>query len=162
MFALLEKNDVASFQKNKKLMAELVERNACIKIKVVQQDEFEKGDRKLLNYGHTLGHALENQYRLSHGHAVSVGMAYAAAFSNQLTGFTQTDRLVKLIHQYGLPSSVQFDKEKVFEVLKMDKKRERKDINYVLLEKIGRGIIQTIPLAEIEKMINNIKVPIMS
>jgi 3-dehydroquinate synthase len=160
MFSLLEKNDLASFQKNKKLLASLVARNARIKIKVVQRDEFEKGERKLLNYGHTLGHALENQYQLSHGHAVSIGMAYAAEISRQLTGFAQTERLVKLIHQYGLPAFTKFDAEKVFDVLKMDKKRERKDINYILLEKIGRGVIQSIPLTDLQHIINNIKKPL--
>jgi 3-dehydroquinate synthase len=160
MFSLLEKNDLASFQKNKKLIASLVERNARIKIKVVQKDEFEKGERKMLNYGHTLGHALENQYQLTHGHAVSIGMAYAAAISRQLTGFTQTEKLVKVIHQYGLPAFTKFDKEKVFAVLKMDKKRERKDINYILLEKIGKGVIKSIPLKKLENIINNIKMPL--
>jgi 3-dehydroquinate synthase len=160
MFSLLEKNDLAAFQKNKKMIASLVERNARIKIKVVQKDEFEKGERKLLNYGHTLGHALENQYQLSHGHAVSIGMAYAAEISKQLAGFTQTERLVKVIHQYGLPAFTKFDKKKVFAVLKMDKKRERKDINYILLEKIGKGVIKSIPLKELESIINKFKMPI--
>ncbi|MEP7277945.1 MAG: 3-dehydroquinate synthase [Bacteroidota bacterium] len=153
MFSLLEKNNLAAFRKNKKLVAALVERNARIKIKVVQKDEFEKADRKLLNYGHTLGHALENLYQLSHGHAVSIGMAYAAEISRQVNGFAQKDRLVKLIHQYGLPAFTKFNKEQVFAVLKMDKKRERKDISYILLEKIGKGVIKSIPLSKLEHMI---------
>ncbi|GAC1426812.1 MAG: 3-dehydroquinate synthase [Chitinophagaceae bacterium] len=156
MFGLLEKNDLAAFQKNKKMIAALVERNARIKIKVVQKDEFEKDERKLLNYGHTLGHALENQYQLSHGHAVSIGMAYAAEISRQLTGFTQKERLVKVIHQYGLPAFTKFDTEQVFAVLKMDKKRERKDINYILLEKIGKGVIKSLPLNRLEKIIQQL------
>jgi len=161
MFALLEKNDLQTFQKNKKGMAALVARNAKIKIKVVQEDEFEKGERKLLNYGHTLGHALENQYQLSHGHAVSIGMGYAAEISRQLMRFTQTERLVKVIHQYGLPAFTKFDTEQVFAVLKMDKKRERKDISYILLEKIGKGIIKSIPLKELENIIGKIKIPLL-
>jgi len=160
MFSLLEKNDLTAFQKNKKLLADLVARNARIKIKVVQQDEFEKGDRKLLNFGHTLGHALEKQYQLSHGHAVSIGMAYAAEISSQLTGFNQTERLVKLIHRYGLPAFTRFDKEQVFRVLKMDKKREQANINYVLLEKIGKGVIKSIPLKQLENIIYKLKIPL--
>jgi len=159
MFRLLENNDLAVFQKNRRLMADLVARNARIKIKVVQQDEFEKAERRLLNYGHTLGHALENQYQLSHGHAVSIGMAYAAEISRQLTGFAQTERLVNLIHRYGLPAFTDFDKEKVFTVLKMDKKRERKDVNYILLEKIGRGVVKSIPLKQLESIIYKLKTP---
>ena len=75
-----------------------------IKTKVVQQDEFEKGERRLLNFGHTLGHALENQYELSHGQAVSIGMTYACHISEQLTGFKQTERVVKVLEQYDLPT----------------------------------------------------------
>ncbi len=161
MFSLLEKNNLAAFRKNKKMLAALIKNNASIKIKVVQKDEFEKGDRKLLNYGHTLGHALENQYQLSHGHAVSIGMAYAAEISSQLTGFRQTDRLVKVIHQYNLPAFTKFDKDRVFAVLKMDKKRERKDINYILLEKIGRGIVKSIPLTKLENIISKLQTPLL-
>jgi 3-dehydroquinate synthase len=156
MFTLLEKYNLASVQKHKKLLSYLVERNALIKIKVVQKDEFEKGERRLLNYGHTLGHALENQYELSHGQAVAIGMTYAAEISASLTGFKQTERVTTLIQQYGLPAYASFEKSKVLEVLKMDKKRERKDINYVLLEKIGKGVVKTIPLKEIEKLINGL------
>ena len=151
LFSLLEKNDLAAFQKNKKLLASLVERNALIKTKVVQQDEFEKGERRLLNYGHTLGHALENQYELSHGQAVAIGMTYAAELSATLTGFKQAERVIQVISQYGLPTYAGFDQQKVFSVLKMDKKRERKDIHYILLEKIGKGVIQSIPLKQLEK-----------
>jgi len=153
LFSILEKNDLPAFQKNKKLLSALVERNANIKSKVVQRDEFEKGERRLLNYGHTLGHALENQYELSHGQAVAIGMTYAAEISERLTGFKQAERVVKVIGQYGLPTYASFDKSKVFSVLKMDKKRERKDIHYILLEKIGKGVVQPIPLQQLEKTI---------
>ena len=153
MFSLLEKNNLDSFQKSKKLIRTLVTRNARIKIKVVQQDEFEKGDRKLLNYGHTLGHALENQYELSHGQAVAIGMTYASEISAALIGFKQTERIVKVIRQYGLPAYAAFDAKKALAVLKMDKKRERSSINYILLEKIGKGVVQSLPLTTIEKLI---------
>ena len=153
LFSLLEKNGLADFQKNKKLLASLVERNATIKTKVVQRDEFEKSERRLLNYGHTLGHALENQYELSHGQAVAIGMTYAAELSAKLNGFKHAERVVKVISQYGLPTYASFDKKKVFSVLKMDKKRERKDIHYILLEKIGKGVVQSVPLQQLEKNI---------
>jgi 3-dehydroquinate synthetase len=120
---------------------------------VVQADEFEQGERKLLNFGHTLGHALEDQYQLSHGQAVAIGSAYAALISKQVTGFKQTDRLVKVLEQYGLPASMSFDKAKTFAAFKMDKKREQKTMNYILLEKIGKGVIKSIPLDELETVL---------
>ncbi|MDE3234664.1 MAG: 3-dehydroquinate synthase [Bacteroidota bacterium] len=154
MFKLLQQHTLASLQRSKKVLAPLIERNAKIKIKVVQNDEFEKGERKLLNFGHTLGHALENQYQLYHGQAVAIGMTYAAGISKQLLKFKQTDAVVKTLEQYGLPTYASFDKPKVFEVLKMDKKRERTGINYILLERIGKGVIKSIPLTELEDIIN--------
>lgn len=154
MFKLLQENTLVKFQKNKTLLAKLVERNAKLKTKVVQQDEFEQGDRKLLNYGHTLGHALENQYGLYHGQAVAIGMVYAGIISKQLLKFKQTEALVEVLAKYGLPTQMDFDKTKTIDVLKMDKKREKLTINYILLDKIGKGVIKQIPLTEIENIIH--------
>jgi len=156
MFRELETNSIKKYQGRKVLVCELIQKNAILKTKVVQQDEFEKGDRKLLNFGHTLGHALENQYGLSHGHAISIGMTYACNISKQITGFKETKRVVDVLEEYGLPTYAKFDKQKVFHALKMDKKRERKEISYVLLEKIGRGVIKTIPLDQLEKIIQEL------
>ena len=153
MFKHLEQYSLRQYLEKKSLLAQLVERNTMIKTRLVQRDEFETGDRKLLNFGHTLGHALENMYELMHGHAVAMGMSYACQLSNKLTGFAQSDRVVKLIEQYNLPTTASFDRQKVFDVLKMDKKRMRKEMNYVLLEKIGKGIVKPIPLQQLEKMI---------
>jgi 3-dehydroquinate synthase len=152
MFRQLETNSFKSYRGNKKLIGGLVKRNGIIKTKVVQQDEFEKGDRRLLNYGHTLGHALENQYELSHGQAISIGMAYASVISEELVGFKDANRVTKLLSQYDLPTFVEFDRRKVFAVMKMDKKREKKEMNYVLLEKIGKGVVKSIPMVQLERL----------
>jgi 3-dehydroquinate synthase len=154
-FRMLEKNNLASLKKDKKTLFKLIERNARLKSAVVQRDEFEKGDRRLLNFGHTLGHALETQYILSHGEAVSIGMTYACHFSENLLGFNGTERVVKVLEQFGLPTHAAFKSEKVFEVLKMDKKRVSKEMNYIMLEKIGKGVILAIPLRELEKWIKS-------
>ena len=153
MFRQLEQNSFKTYLGRKKYICELVERNANLKTKVVQHDEFEKNERRLLNFGHTLGHALENQYELMHGHAVAIGMVYACYISEQLAGFKQTGRVASLLEKYGLPTQASFDKQKVFATLKMDKKREKKEMNYVLLERIGKGILKPIPLVQLEKII---------
>ncbi|MGZ3952326.1 MAG: 3-dehydroquinate synthase family protein, partial [Flavisolibacter sp.] len=149
MFKELEQNGVSYYQKKKKELDRLSRRNALIKTKVVQQDEFESGDRKLLNFGHTLGHALENQYRLSHGQAISIGMAYAASLSKEISGFKNKDRLIALLQRYGLPVSFEFDKAKVIEVLKMDKKKLKDSINFILLEKIGKAFIKEVSIQKL-------------
>jgi 3-dehydroquinate synthase len=154
MFRELETSSFKTYQNRKKPVCELIQRNAIIKTKVVQRDEFEKGERRLLNFGHTLGHALETQYELSHGQAISIGMTYACHISGQLSRFKDTDRVVQLLEKYNLPTYASFDKQKVFDVMKMDKKRERKELNYILLEKIGKGIVRSVPVDQLEKMIN--------
>ena len=156
MFRELETNSLKKYQNRKVLVCKLIQRNAILKTRVVQQDEFEKGDRKLLNFGHTLGHALENQYELAHGQAISIGMTYACGISQQLTGFKETEKVIRVLEKYGLPTYAKFDKQKVFNVLKMDKKREQKEISYVLLEKIGEGVIETISLDQLEKIIQEL------
>jgi len=156
MFQQLEKNSLRNYQTRKKVMCELVKRNAILKTKVVQKDEFEKGDRKLLNFGHTLAHAIENMYAFSHGQAVAIGMTYACHISEQLTGFKQTKRVVALIEKYGLPTYTTFDKAKAFEILLKDKKKVSGSMNYVLLEKIGRGIVKPIAIEDLEVIINNL------
>lgn len=156
LFQDLEAHSLDNYRQNKKLIASLIERNALIKIRVVKNDEFEMGERRLLNFGHTLGHALENQYELMHGQAVAIGMTYACHIAEQLSGFKQTEKVVNLLTAYGLPTYASFNKQKAMNLLQMDKKRERKEINYVLLEKIGKGTIKTISLQSLEKIMSDI------
>ncbi len=153
MFTLLQQQTLSAFQKNNKLLSSLVERNVLIKTKVVVSDEFEQGDRKLLNFGHTLGHAIENMYELSHGQAISIGMTYAAVISQQLKGYTGTKELVSLLSKYGLPTFAKFDTKKAFKVLLKDKKKDNVSINYILLTKTGKGVIQPLLLVQLQDIL---------
>ena len=156
MFEEIESNSFKTYQKRKKSICELVQRNAILKTKIVQQDEFENGDRKLLNFGHTLGHALENQYELSHGQAISIGMTYACHLSEQLTGFNQTSRVISVLEKYHLPAYASFNKKKAFAVLEKDKKKVRNEMSYVLLQTIGKGVIKKIPMRQLKRMIEEL------
>ena len=149
MFAQLEKTDLAWFRKKKKEAEALIARNALLKASIVLKDEFETGERKLLNFGHTLGHALETQYDLSHGQAISIGMTYAGTLSAVHTGFRHNHRLVHLLERYGLPTHMDFDRERVIGVLKMDKKRQADTIRFVLLDRIGKARLENITLHEL-------------
>ncbi|MBE7173329.1 MAG: 3-dehydroquinate synthase [Williamsia sp.] len=155
LFALLEQKKLEDFQQDHQLLAELIRRNVDIKSGVVAKDEFETGDRKLLNFGHTIGHAVENTYELLHGFAVSIGMVAACSISGTVSGFSvpEQERVLKVLQQYGLPIYLEFDKKRVFEILKMDKKRVREEISFVLLKTIGHAVIQKIPLTELEELI---------
>jgi len=156
MFSLLERQDIPSLRKDHEMLSGIIRRNALLKSAVVKKDEFETGDRKLLNFGHTLGHAIETQYEITHGQAVSIGMHYACRLSEVFTGFAGTDRVDSLLTQFGLPVDANFRMDKVLRIMKMDKKRVRKHIDYVLLNGIGKGIIQRMPFAELEKRLKRI------
>ncbi|RYY97931.1 MAG: 3-dehydroquinate synthase [Chitinophagaceae bacterium] len=153
MFRELEAGSPAGFRKKKAALAALVQRNALLKTKVVLADEFEAGERRLLNFGHTLGHALENQYELAHGEAVAIGMTFAARLSQQRTGFRGTERLVGLIDRYGLPTDATYKKEKVLPVLARDKKKEGGAVHFVLLQRIGKALVEPIPLNELSELL---------
>lgn len=156
MFKQLEAASLELYQKKKPMLASLIKRNAVIKIKVVQQDEFEKGDRRLLNFGHTLGHAIETSYNLPHGFAISIGMAYACNISSSFTAFKHGIRVKQVLEKYHLPTHISFDKEQTFSVLTMDKKRAMDSLNYIVLQRIGKGVVQPIPLTVLKKLVNEL------
>jgi len=156
LFKELQSHDLKFYMTNKEETSALIQRNAQIKLNVVQHDEFEKAERRLLNFGHTLGHALENQYKLMHGQAVSIGMVYAGHISEKQLRFKQNPLIKEVLEKYGLPTQFEFDKKKVFDIVKLDKKRDRKEMNYILLNKIGKATIETISLAQLEKFIGSL------
>ena len=156
MFAMLEEQKITHYQKDLSQLAKLIQRNVLLKTKTVIKDEFETGERKLLNFGHTIGHAIENLYKIPHGHAVSIGIGVACKISEQLTGFKQTDRVTKLLKQYGLPPQFQFDKEAVWKLLLSDKKIKTGNIHYVVLNKIGKASTLSLPLEQLHTMIQEL------
>jgi 3-dehydroquinate synthase len=149
MFRELEANDLVKYRRKKDLVLPLIRRNVLLKTKMVLADEFETGDRKLLNFGHTLGHALEKQYSLSHGEAISVGMTFASLLSRQHTGFKEPERVINLLEKYGLPGFLKFNKDKIIANIRHDKKKQGDSVDYILLDKIGRAVIKTIPFTEL-------------
>ncbi len=157
MFASIEKKNLNDYMHDEQLIASIIKKNVLLKTKFVQEDEFEKGNRKLLNFGHTLGHAVENLYHLSHGEAISIGMHYAASISDKIYGTNSTERLDQLLVQYGLPIQLQFDAQKVCTLMLADKKRKGNTLQYILLEAIGKGAIHSIPVGDIKKLIVEIQ-----
>ena len=156
LFRELEKNKLTTYQKDPKALSKLIQKNVLIKSEVVQKDEFEKGDRRLLNFGHTLGHAIENLYELSHGQAISIGMAVASMISEELTSFKDTGRVISVLKKYGLPTDAEYDTKEVMNILRKDKKKDRESMNYVLLNKIGQAGVKTIPITDLDKLLQSI------
>lgn len=152
MFKELQQYRLSDYKKDLSLLKKLIERNVMLKTKVVLSDEREQGERKLLNFGHTLGHAIENMYELSHGQAISIGMTYATIISQQLKGFKDTDAVVNLLANYGLPTFADFDAKKAFKVLQKDKKKDDVSIHYILLEKTGKAVVQPLLFIQLKEI----------
>jgi 3-dehydroquinate synthase len=133
------------------IMRTLVYGSVVIKADVVNQDEREAGVRRKLNFGHTIGHALEKTLGISHGAAVSIGMVMAADLSREKGLLPEKDaqRLNALLSRLGLPTQIAFDPAKVTEALGKDKKRESDRIKFVLLQGLGQSVITDIPLEEL-------------
>ncbi|MEO8769319.1 MAG: 3-dehydroquinate synthase [Ferruginibacter sp.] len=158
LFSMLERYSLHEIQKDSTLIASLIEQNVLIKMDIVTTDEYEKADRKLLNFGHTFGHAIENLHRLPHGHAVSIGMVAACNLSEKINGlhFEDAQRVVKLLAKYHLPVDIETDYAKVFDVLKLDKKRENDHMHFVLLNRIGEAEAKPVSMNFLQENIKTI------
>jgi 3-dehydroquinate synthase len=162
LFDYLDKNRDKALSRNKQVISKLVERSAEIKSEIVQQDEFENGKRRLLNFGHTIGHAVEKIEKIAHGQAVAIGMNAAANFSEQLSGLSHEEkqRIKQLIESYHLPVQLQSDPEKIEQLFRMDKKREQGFIHFILLEKIGQAVIKPVTLDTIKQLLTTNNIPL--
>ena len=127
----------------------LISRNVGIKARIVAEDEFEtKGTRALLNFGHTIGHAIESVAGygiLSHGECVAIGMIAALDLSARLAGLPhdQADRVKAVITACGLPTTIPADlpTEKINAALGRDKKFDRGAIRFVLTKELGSAFV---------------------
>ena len=121
-----------------RVLAEVVGRAVAVKAKVVGGDRLERGQREILNYGHTLGHAIEKveNYRVRHGEAVAIGMVFAAALAERLglspPGTAQAHRQV--LGRVGLPTHYEGDVEALLEAMTADKKVRGGALRFVLLQ----------------------------
>lgn len=132
----------------------------CLNIKkeLVEKDERDYGLRMLLNFGHTIGHAIEKQlnYAVSHGEAVCVGM-YHITKNSQRLGFTKAntiEKLTSLLEYYNIKYNLAISTEQIIEFIYSDKKSNSDYINLVLLKEIGSAYIQKVPLDNLCDFIN--------
>jgi 3-dehydroquinate synthase len=148
LFAQLERNLPKLLQRDAATLAAVVARCCEIKADVVGQDETESGLRAILNFGHTIGHAIENSSgygKFLHGEAIAIGQAAAAKLSHKILGLPSGDaeRIEKLFSRAGLPVKIklnQAQRKKLFAAMKLDKKVSAGEITFVLAEKIGRVV----------------------
>ncbi len=127
---------------------EMIYQSCLIKKDVVERDPKEKGERALLNFGHTIGHAIEklSDFRLLHGECVSIGMTAACWISSELGSISKEEcsRVTETFRQFGLPVSTQHLSETdIFHVTKSDKKMDAGKIKFILLKEIGNAYIDS-------------------
>lgn len=150
LLRVLEAHAEAALALDPAVVETLVAESVAIKAAVVGRDEREQGERRTLNFGHTVGHAVETTLGISHGEAVSVGMAFGAALSVRRGRLSAGEhaRILHLMRALGLPCRADVDLDRVAEALAHDKKREGGSVHFVLLDGIGRSVVEEIPLAE--------------
>lgn len=147
-FHFLEKNIDKILKCDLNALKFAIKRSCEIKASIVSQDEKERGIRKILNYGHTIGHAIESalKYSISHGNAVSIGMSYAAKLSAK-HGFLDEGSVIRqdnLLSYIGLPHRLSHHKlnpKKILEHIPYDKKIISDRLDFILLNSIGDAFI---------------------
>jgi 3-dehydroquinate synthase len=148
LFAQLEHNLPKLLQRDTAALAEVVARCCEIKADVVGQDETEGGLRAILNFGHTIGHAIENSTgygKFLHGEAIAIGQVAAAKLSHRILGLPSGDvaRIEKMFARAGLPVRIKLNlasRKRLFAAMKLDKKVSGGEIKFVLAEKIGKVV----------------------
>jgi 3-dehydroquinate synthase len=130
------------------ILAEMITRSCEIKRAVVEKDPTEKADRVLLNFGHTLGHAIEKakNFKLLHGECVALGCVAAAFISwkKEMISMEEYYEIRDMFVPFNLPISVEdLDPDEVIKLTKSDKKADSDKIRFILLKKIGKAVIDT-------------------
>ena len=156
MIADLERDLDAILARRIDLLELLVARSLIHKATVVSADEREGGLRKTLNFGHTIGHAIEASAGYGsyfHGEAVAIGMVAAARLSSKYVGFSadEASRLYHLIARAGLPTAMppNWQSDEFIRALGLDKKRTAGALEFVLLDRLGHSLTKSLPIDDI-------------
>lgn len=159
LFGLFENHTFDSFIADAELLHRAIAASVTLKAAVVAADETERGERRLLNLGHTFAHAVEKcTGRYLHGEAVGIGLCIAAGLSHKLglLSASERERIVAVVDAMGLPTSVAPDTgvtpAQLLAAVASDKKREAAEIDYVLMDGIGRAVRRRMTLKELDAL----------
>lgn len=156
-FHALEAAPITSVEGLEEIMGEIVARNVIMKRDIVVEDEKESGARQLLNFGHTIGHAIEaaEQFRMSHGACVAAGMCTMTRATEAL-GWTEPGTAAAIescCEAYGLPTRTRIAPDVLMEYMLHDKKRHADTMNIVVCPEIGRTEVRTVGLDELARIV---------
>lgn len=159
LLGFIEENIGSILNRDHNLLTTLISASVKIKIDIVTSDEKERGIRRLLNFGHTIGHAVEIELGMKHGFAVSYGMLMAAQISVEmgLLDRNELGRIETVLNKLKLLTDMPQELPDVTEAILKDKKVEKNKIFFVLLEGIGNGVIREIRTDDLVGIIKNKK-----
>ncbi len=147
LFKILEQEKEKILKLDQKTLNTILDRSIEIKVGIVTKDERENGIRMLLNYGHTIGHAIEkvSEYKISHGEAIAIGMVEENTWAIKEGIFSEKEgeRIKKLLKEYSLPTEIpkKLSPEKIKQTMGLDKKKRGKTLYLCVPEKIGKAIV---------------------
>jgi len=151
LVVIAEKNHKGFMERDRQLLTESVTRSVKFKGNVVAEDEKESGIRRILNFGHTYGHAIEMANGFQHGYGVAAGMELAIHLSNVkgLLSDSETARALSVLERYNIIPEYKISTDLMEKLVAHDKKKVDGGINFVLLTGIGKAVVEKMPLAEL-------------
>lgn len=160
-YGIIEDENLFEYLKDKdkteKNINNVVEKCVEIKKKFVEEDEFDRGIRQLLNFGHTIGHAIEkaSDFEISHGNAVAKGMHMITNISavNGWCDKSVSDEVDSILRTYGFDLTVPYEKEVLLDTMLSDKKRKGDFIDLVIPERIGKCVLKRVDTKELKELI---------
>ena len=159
LFSLLEEQAANALALEPDLIETVLLKSLSVKARVVEADETEKGQRAVLNFGHTLAHALESVLKLSHGEAVSIGMVFDVrlSISRKLLDKAAEARVIRLLQAFGLPTECEAKGDILLDAIRRDKKRRDEKLRLGLLTSIGQVELFDLPLKDFEDKVNDLR-----
>ena len=151
LFDLIEKSFEKIMSRDTDLLAILVAKSVRFKGLVVSEDEKETGLRRILNFGHTFGHAIEMQKGVSHGFAVASGMVLATEFSfkRRYINLVEKQRIIRLLERFKLLTELDLTGNQMEKLVLHDKKKTGTEIHFVFTQGIGKAIVEKIPVDDV-------------
>ena len=158
LFNFIEKNSQKALALDYDTIFRLITDSVKIKSQVVQKDEKESNERRKLNFGHTIGHAIEKIEKAGHGRAVAMGMVAAAKFSQARHLINQKDvsRICSLLTDLNLPTSLEYNAKEIIRAAGKDKKKQGSALFYIFLEQIGKARVEKISFDEMNTFIASV------
>ena len=153
----INKNSDELLSLNQNYIDDLIYKSIKIKTDIVDQDSKETGIRKILNFGHTFGHAIESVHKIPHGQAISIGMMIETILSEKIgLENSKVDEVKSILEKFELPVNIDFNKDEIMEAIYMDKKKIKKTIDLVLLKDIGEAAVKNMEIFELGLFIKSL------